>query len=219
MAEDLMALSRPDLEERAAEVGINDPEEYPNKEALVAAIEEKEESTEGEGSSSGKKSKAAKGSATAQDAERSGELTTSDADARVEGVTYDDVEKDPHQADHPSDDPDYAFPPGGDIDVSTLEATEIEGETEAPLTVEDKVVIGEGENVPEWLEGARALIVDVQPKEPQRGQPEDPDQQEGKDTNTYQVRTRDEHNAILFLDRDDFAEIIKGGVAVRGFGT
>jgi hypothetical protein len=184
--EDLHELSREDLNDRALEAGVDNPEDLPNKQAVIDAINEAEgyeEVPEGEGEV----------------------LHTSDPDARIEGVLVGDVEPDPSTETHASDAADYAFPPGGDVDVALLSDDPIEGETEAVLAPDSKVILAESDEVPEELWGHPALVISINDEDPE--------------AIVYEVRTRDEHNSVLFLEKDDFAQTYPGNVGVRGFGA
>jgi hypothetical protein len=133
-AEDLGDLSREELDERAIEAGVEDPEDLPNKQAVIDAINE------------------------------------------AEGT-----------------------------DVADLPKDKLEGETDPVLPLDARVILGESEDVPEELWGHPALVISVKEEED-----EEP---------VYEVRTRDEHNATLFLEKEDFSQTYPGNVGVRGFGA
>jgi hypothetical protein len=136
-------------------------------------------------------------------------IHTSDAAAREEGVTYAEVEPDPTTTAHSSDAPDYEFPPGGDVDVASIEPEEYAGETPGPIPPDGRVFLGAGANIPEYLHGAPAFITNVYEEVVDDGPP----------IQKFDVRTRDEHNAtVAGLTTNDVEEIIPGGVATRGFG-
>jgi hypothetical protein len=139
---------------------------------------------------------------------------TSDAAARSADIRAGDVAPDLNDAvDKPSDaGPDqYPFPPGGDVEQATVDAGSGADELQAPLSVEDWVVLGDGEDIPERLHGRRAAVID--PRD--AGVPWSED--DASDT-FVQVRTRDEVNATLTIPLSDVAEIVRGGrdVTVRG---
>lgn len=190
MAEDLATLNRADLNERAEAAGVEDPEDFPNKEALIEAIYEAEDADTEPGE--------------VPEDEKAEELHTSDPDARVEGVAVGDVEPDAGDAAHASDAPDYEFPPQGDVDVAALSTDELDGETPAPIPPDAKVFLAESDEVPEEYWGHPALVLSIGTN--------DDDEEE------FTVRTRDEHNALLTVSRDAFQEVIAGGVGARGFG-
>lgn len=135
-------------------------------------------------------------------------LTTSDSASRSADVNVQDVAPDPVSlVNKPSDAgaERYPFPPAGDVDVATVSSKHRKGETEAPLTLEDWVWLdGSDERVPDYLDGRRAAIIAITV---------------GDDgTESFEVRTRDEYNATLYIDRDAVTAIDRGGrtPTVRG---
>jgi hypothetical protein len=138
--------------------------------------------------------------------------TSTDAASRVAGTTVDEVDQAPNYGDKPTDETDeegnstYDFPPQGDVEVLTVEETESEGELIAPLEVEDAVILGEHELVPDRLVGRRAHVIEAP-----RGMT-NPDK---LDETWVTVKTRDEVNAQLVLPMSAFKEIQKGGLAVQ----
>jgi hypothetical protein len=116
--------------------------------------------------------------------------------------TDDDMDDDDVEAEAPP-------APTGDVDVATLSDEEYDGETPAPVQPDSGVILGEdGGNVPDEYVGHPALVIGVKNPEPWEEDVEP----------VFTVRTRDEHNAILELERDDFAEVLPGGVGNRAFG-
>ena len=125
------------------------------------------------------------------------EGTTSNAASRVEGTTYDDVQPDPdNNPDKASDAEDYSFPPGGDVDVLTVDAGSGEGEFFTPPTIEDWVVLdGDADEVPDALDGARAAVLGYTLPDDM----EEPIPWEDRDSVILQVKTRDQYNALLSI--------------------
>jgi hypothetical protein len=103
----------------------------------------------------------------------------------------------------------YPFPQGGDVEVATVDAGNGEGEYLPNLEVEDYVILGEHELVPERLVGRRAAVIDA----PRYLVPLDK-----KDEVWIRVRTRDEVNATLSIPLAAVERIEKGGRSplVRG---
>jgi hypothetical protein len=136
--------------------------------------------------------------------------TTSSAAARVEGVTAGETPPDPGEAPHSTDGPEYPFPTAGDVDVDTVPEAEVGAEEfTTPLTVEDWVVLGDHEAVPERFVGRRAVVLDAPTESVPVG--EEGDQE-------ITVRTRDEANATLTIPFAAVAEVQRHGVdhTVRG---
>jgi hypothetical protein len=137
--------------------------------------------------------------------------TSTDAATRTEGTTVDEVDQAPNYGDKPTDEVDdegnstYDFPPQGDVEILTVEETEADGELIAPLEVEDAVILGEHELVPDRLVGRRAYVLEAP-----RGMT-NPDK---LDETWVTVKTRDEVNAKLVLPMSAFKEIQKGGLSV-----
>jgi hypothetical protein len=133
--------------------------------------------------------------------ERSG---TSDPANREEGTDIADVEPDITVGEKSSDAPDYDFPPGGDVDRALLSAKKHKGESKAPVEIDSIIKLGKNKAVPDDLVGHFATITakttDANGKE------------------HFTLRTRDEHNAVVYADAEAFAEVHPGGVGVRGFG-
>lgn len=197
MAEDLSDLTREELNERAEEAGVEDPEDLPNKEAVIDAINEAEGTSDSDAEGDTEEGEV-------PEEEKDEVLTTSDPDSRVEGVTPGDVEPDPPTETHASDAADYPFPPAGDVDAGKLSDDRLEGESEPIIQPDSRVRLGDTENVPEELQGHPALVISINDED------EEP---------VFEVRTRDEHNSTLYLEREDFAEVHPGSVGVRGFGV
>jgi len=132
-------------------------------------------------------------------------IHTSDAEARVEGVSYADVEPDPQEGAKSTDAASYDFPPGGDVDVSTIPTDELEGETRPAVPPDARVILGDTVAVPEDVQGAPAFVVATY---------------EDEDGNQlFDARSRDEHNTLVTgLTRDDVKVVVPGGVGSRGFG-
>jgi hypothetical protein len=194
--EELEALNRDELNEVAEEAGVDDPESLPNKQAVIDAINAEVPVDDSDSSD--------------DDEDDDDVVHTSDPEARVEGV--ENVQPDPSTETHASDAADYPFPPSGDVDVGKLSDERLEGESDPVIQPDSRVLLGDTENVPDYLQGHPALVVAIQESKPG----DDPDD-EGKEV--FEVRTRDEHNSTLFLERDDFAEVYPGNVGLRGFGT
>jgi hypothetical protein len=137
--------------------------------------------------------------------------TTSDASQRVEGATAADTPADPGELAKASDAgaEAYPFPAQGDVDVATVDPAEGAEEFMAPLEVEDWVVLGEHELVPERLVGRRAVVLEA---------PRDLVPVDEADDTEIKVRTRDEVNATLVIPLSAVAEVQKRGYAptVRG---
>jgi hypothetical protein len=91
------------------------------------------------------------------------------------------------------------------VDVALLSDDPIEGETEAVLAPDSKVILAESDEVPEELWGHPALVISINDEDPE--------------AIVYEVRTRDEHNSVLYLEKEDFAQTYPGNVGVRGFGA
>jgi hypothetical protein len=132
------------------------------------------------------------------------EGTTSDAATRAEGQPASETEPDASEGDKASDDEDYAFPTGGDVEVATVEEGGGEGEEQRPLEVEDWVILGEHELVPPRLVGRRAAVLDA---------PREPWAEADKGDVWVTVRTRDEANALLTIPLTATSEILRGGLS------
>lgn len=132
--------------------------------------------------------------------------TSTDAASRAEGTSVEDVEQAPNYGDKPSDEEGYNFPPQGDVEVLTIEeqATieESAGHLLAPLEVEDWVVLGEHELVPDRLVGRRAVVLEA---------PRGMTPVENLDDVWVKVRTRDEVNATLVIPIAATTAIQRGG--------
>jgi len=128
--------------------------------------------------------------------------TTSDAATRDADERAADVEPDQNFAVHQSDagEEQYPFPPAGDVEIATVPTKKYKGETIPPLEIEDWVVLGKNKDVPDELVGATAAIVGRTLTD---------------EDEVYRVRTRDEHGATLLLERDAFADVIRGGRGLR----
>jgi len=135
--------------------------------------------------------------------------TTSDAATHSEGNVAADVPPDPdNNPDKASDAEDYEFPPGGDVDILTVEAGSGEGEFFVPPTIEDWVVLnGNAAEVPDALDGARAAVLGYSLPEGV----EEPIPYADRDQVILQVKTRDQYNALLHIP---FSAVSK--VEVRG---
>lgn len=132
---------------------------------------------------------------------------TSDAATRDADIHIDEVLPDLSAGVKPSDGgPElYPFPQGGDVEVATVDPGNGEGEFLAPLEVEDAVILGEHELIPERLVGRRALVVDA-PRHLIAV---------GDEENTWiTVKTRDEVNATLSIPLSAVKEIQRGGKSV-----
>jgi hypothetical protein len=137
--------------------------------------------------------------------------TTSDASTRAEGVPARDVPPDPNDdPNKPSDAEDYDFPPGGDVDISTVEVIEpAAGEHYIRPSLEDWVVLdGSHEAVPDALDGRRAVILDVRVDGEYA---EDLIPVEDIDKVTLTVRTRDDYSATLYIPWDAVKDLQKQG--------
>ena len=136
---------------------------------------------------------------------------TSDASTRAEGTHIDEVPSDINAGNKPSDaGPEaYPFPQGGDVEVATVPKGDGSGEYWPALEVEDYVVLGEHELIPERLVGRRASVVSA----PRYLVPVG-----SEDQVWITVRTRDEVNATLTIPLSAAASIEKGGrsTTVRG---
>lgn len=135
---------------------------------------------------------------------------TSDAATRAEGTQIDEVPPDLNDGVKPSDGgPDrYPFPQGGDVDVATVPEYDEGQEYWPALTVEDVIILGEHDLIPERLVGRRAFIVDAPRYLVPVGE---------EDRVWVTVRTRDEVNATLTIPLSA-GELIRGGrdTTVRG---
>lgn len=194
--DDLSELNREELDERAIEAGVEDPEKLPNKQAVIDAINNVADDDEDDNGAAS----AGPGEVEEQDEV----LRTSDAAAHVEGVSLAEVEPDLQTGEKSTDRADYQFPVGGDVDVATLPDDKLEGESEPPIQPDSWVKLGDTENVPEENQGAVANIVSINTDDEEHP--------------VYQVRTRDENNSILWLEKEDFADVYPGGVGLRGVG-
>ena len=136
---------------------------------------------------------------------------TSDAANRSADARVGDVPPDLGADEKPSDGGEerYPFPPQGDVDVATVDPGNGKGEYLAPLEVEDWVVLGEHELVPDRLVGRRAIVTDA----PRYLIPKDKE-----DEIWIQVQTRDEVNAKLTIPLSAVKEVQKGGLAVTHRG-
>lgn len=138
---------------------------------------------------------------------------TSDAANRDAGVTADEVPPDLNAGPKQSDaGPElYPFPPGGDVDVATVNASSSEDEKLQPLAADDWVVLdGTHELVPDRLDGHIAYVVDAPtilcncdwaPRTHEHPHPEA----------AITVRTRDEANATLYVPVEAFKFVGRGG--------
>jgi len=137
--------------------------------------------------------------------------TTSDASTRQEGVVARDVPPDPDEGEKQSDAEDYDFPPGGDVDIATVEVIEGEDESFVRPSLEDWVVLdGSHEAVPDQLDGRRAVILDVRV----RGEyADDLIPAEDLPDVTLTVRTRDDYSATLYIPWDAVRELQKRGIS------
>lgn len=130
------------------------------------------------------------------------EGTSTDAAMRAEGTSVEDVEQAPNYGDKPSDEEGYDFPPQGDVEILTAEPGDGEGEYNAPLEVEDWVILGEHELVPDRLVGRRAVVLEA----PRGMSPV------GEEDNVWiTVKTRDEVNAKLVIPLSSVERVQKGG--------
>jgi hypothetical protein len=139
---------------------------------------------------------------------------TSDAANRDAGVLQGDVPPDRSEGTKPSDaGPEaYPFPPGGDVEVATIDSADQQGEFRAPLEAEDWVILdGTSDLVPDRLDGHYAVIVEAPrimcncewaPRTHEHMHP----------TAGIRVRTRDEANATLVLPFEAFKQVLRGGL-------
>jgi hypothetical protein len=114
-------------------------------------------------------------------------------------------EEEPSEEPKPSEEEEPVQTP----DIADLDDAELPDETLAPIQPDSGVILGDTDNVPEELQGHPALVINVKNPDPWADEDEEA---------VFTVRTRDEHNSILNLERDDFAEVIPGGVGNRAFG-
>jgi hypothetical protein len=128
--------------------------------------------------------------------------TTSDPATRDADVTAAEVPPDPTAAVHQSDagEEGYPFPPQGDVDRGLLSDRKRKGETPGPIEIEDWVKLADTDDVPDGLVGHTAAVISKTVDD---------------ENETFKVRTRDEHNAELILERDSFAEVFRGGRGLR----
>jgi hypothetical protein len=134
------------------------------------------------------------------------EGTTSDSAVRAEGTPASEVPVDTGVGPQSTDA--GTAPPGGDVEIATVEAGSGEGESWPPVTVEDQVILKEDPTVPPRLVGRRAFVIDA---------PRDPIPV-GSEVDTWlTVKTRDEVNAMVTVPLTA-VELIRGGknAAVRG---
>jgi hypothetical protein len=228
---ELNAMTRADLDELAEENGL-DPGDYNNKSEIVEALvplvadegdddtDDLDEKIAEKKEQIAAKKRELKGNRqldpmivdpAAEQRERF-DGTTSDASTRQEGVVARDVPPDPNDdPNKPSDAEDYDFPPGGDVDIATVEVIESEGESFVRPSIEDWVVLdGASESVPDALDGRRAVILDVRV----RGEyAEDLIPAEDLPDVTLTVRTRDDYSATLYIPWDAVKELQKRGVS------
>jgi len=139
----------------------------------------------------------------AEAAKESFEGRTSDPASRKVGTDISETDSDINAGVHSSDSRDYEFPPGGDVDRSLLSTKKQKSETLAPVEIDSIVTLGDDKSVPKELVGHMATIVT---------------KIDTDGTEQFTVRTRDEHNATLYVGREAFAEVHPGGVGIRGFG-
>jgi hypothetical protein len=218
---DLNSMSRAELDALAKEEHL-DPDDYNTKADLIEALAELENETEDEKrdrlearrdelKANGKSKKKRRVVDTdpggldpyitdPETAQRERfEGTTSDASTHVEGVVARDVPPDPNDdPNKPSDAEDYDYPPGGDVDIATVEVIEPgAGEHYIRPSLEDWVVLdGSHEAVPDALDGRRAVILDVRVDGEYA---EDLIPVEDIDLVTLTVRTRDDYTATLYI--------------------
>lgn len=139
--------------------------------------------------------------------------TTSDAATRDADVNVVDVPADPPTDGNKASDggPErYPFPPGGDIDVATVDPGNGKGEYMAPLEMGDWVVLdGSADEVPDLLDGRRAAVLEA---------PRDLVKWADRNKIEIKVRTRDEHNATLVIPLSAVKSVQKQGLdhTVRG---
>jgi hypothetical protein len=137
---------------------------------------------------------------------RTSDAASRNADARA-ADTPPDINTGVKQSDAGPDE--YPFPPGGDVEVASVPDSDGEGEYMAPLEVEDWVILGEHELVPDRLVGRRAAVLDA---------PRYLIAKADADKTWITVRTRDEANATLTIPLSATTEVVRGGrdVTVRG---
>lgn len=189
---DLSELSRDDLNDRAEEAGVETPEDLPNKQAVIDAINEAEGTTD---------------TSTSDTGDGEAPLQTSDAAAHVEGVTAGEVEPDTGDGPHSSDAAAYPFPTAGDVDVATIPEGRATGdEWQEPLTGGNVwVKLGTTDNVPEENHGAIATVVDSATYETDDGT------LAWDESEPITVKVRDASSATLQVDADDIIEISRDG--------
>jgi hypothetical protein len=137
--------------------------------------------------------------------------TTSDPNTRTSDTHIDEVPPDyatdgPKPSDGGAER--YPFPQGGDVEVALIENQGSEQEFWPALTVEDTVILGDHDLIPERLRGRRAFITDA----PRYLVPV------GEEERVWiSVRTRDEVNASLRVPLSA-VELQRGGrdATVRG---
>lgn len=214
---ELNAMTRAELDDLATQNGLN-PNDYPNKEAEVAALVPlvgSDPTPDPDAPSSSEEASSDLSTTPGgldpmlvdPDAQQRAafEGTSNDPATHVEGVAIEDVKLAPAQGDFPSDAEDYPFPQGGDVDDALRERVEAEGEVFVPPNIEDWVVLdGESEAVPDLLGGRRAVIINVDPE---------PVPWAEKDDVELTVRTRDDTNATLYITMADVLEVQKRGVS------
>jgi hypothetical protein len=233
---ELKGMSRAELDELAKDEHL-DPDDYSNKDELVAALAELEDETDDEKRErlesrrdELKKANGKKKQRRVVDTTEPGALdrmitdpvgaqqerfegTTSDASTRTEGTRADEVPPDPSEGTKPSDEEDYDYPPQGDVDISTVEIIEADGERLTKPTLEDWVVLdGSHEQVPDALDGRRAVILNVHPENAWDERDLLKEDYVPEDV-SLTVRTRDDYSATLYLPLDALKEIQRRGVS------
>jgi len=193
MAEDLSTLSRDELNAKAEEAGVENPEDLDKKSDVIAAIEE------------------AEGTSTEVATTDEAPATTSSAEAHIEGVTAAEVPPDTGEGPHSSDAPDYPFPTAGDVDVETIPESNAPAGEEwmEPLTGGDVwVQLGEGDEIPEENRGAIATVIDSSTYTTDDGT-EALDEEE-----PITVKVRDASSATLQISIHSVAKISRNGRTV-----
>jgi hypothetical protein len=131
---------------------------------------------------------------------------TSDAASRTEDQRAADVPADRFVSVKASDaGPDqYPFPPQGDVDIATVPVEEHDGEVIPPIPVGAWVRLGSSDNVPERFWGHLAAVVES-PTFLTNGDLAPRTYETQPDDVTIVVKTRDEADALLRIEKGDIA--------------
>jgi hypothetical protein len=211
--EELNGMTRADLDTIAEDKGL-DPTDYGNKtEEIVAILEAQGDTPEGDDGSTTPARPAVSGDADPltdpeEYAKQQFPGTTSDASTRTEGTSVQDVPPDPDQGDaKATDDPNYDFPPQGDVDDATREVVEDDAELIPAPTIEDWVVLdGAHEAVPDVLDGRRAAVIQIHPVQEYYTREE-------YEELALTVRTRDDYGATLIIPPAAIKSVERRGVS------